>query len=88
MELILTIVERQDSKAIGLGIRPDHSIGRVVGNVIFPSKLVEKVVCAGMGMEMVVAVKCLELFGLLVNNSEQFLSTMMNNTKSQLLSKV
>ena len=48
MDLILTVIEQQDSKSIGVGMKTDMSVGKVVENVILPHKLVEKVVSVGL----------------------------------------
>ena len=76
MDLILTVMEQQDSKSIGAGMKADISVGKVVENVILPRKLVEKVVSVGLEMESMVSTKCLELLEMLVTNLEQFLASL------------
>jgi hypothetical protein len=48
MDLILTVIEQQDSKSIGAGMKTEMSVGKVVENVILPHKLVEKVLSVGL----------------------------------------
>jgi len=76
MDLILTVVEKQDSKSIGAGMKTEISVGKVVENVILPHKLVEKVVSVGLEMESIVSSKCLELLEMLVTNLEDFLASL------------
>jgi hypothetical protein len=74
VDLILTVVERQDTKTIVEGMKPEFSVGKVVENVIFPHKLVEKVISVGLDMDSEVSTKCMELLSVLVTNTSQFLS--------------
>ena len=76
MDLILTVMEHQDSKSIGAGMKTEISVGKVVENIILPHKLVEKVVSVGLGLESMVFSKCLELFEILVSNLEEFLASL------------
>jgi hypothetical protein len=49
-------------------------VGKVVENVIFPHKLVEKVISVGLDMDSEVSTKCMELLSVLVTNTSQFRS--------------
>merc|ERR1719233_2861853 len=60
-------------------MKADFPVGKVVENVIFSSKLLEKVVCVGLGMDNKVSSKCLELLEVLTVNLELFLSSVVGN---------
>jgi len=76
VDLIITVMEKQKSKALGEEMKAGCSVGMVVENVVFPNKLLEKVVKIGLDMEEEeeVVTKCLELLTVIVSNTEQFLS--------------
>eukprot|EP00092_Neocalanus_flemingeri_P037911 GFUD01041266.1.p1 GENE.GFUD01041266.1~~GFUD01041266.1.p1 ORF type:complete len:1730 (-),score=625.36 GFUD01041266.1:48-5237(-) len=76
VDLIITVVERQDSKALGESMKHGFPVGKVVENVVFPTKLLEKVVRVGLDMDSVVSTKCLELLTIMVTNLELFLSSL------------
>jgi len=79
IDLIITVLEKMDCRVIGEGMKTDFPVGKVVENVIFSSKLLEKVVCVGLGMDSMVSNKCLELLEVLMVNLEQFLSSVAGN---------
>ena len=76
IDLILAVLEQQDSKSIGAGMKAEISMGKVVDNVILLYMLVEKVVSVRLEMESMVSTKCLELSEMLVTNLEQFLASL------------
>ena len=65
MDLILTVMEQQDSKSIAAGMKSDISVGKVMEIVILPHK-----------MESMVSTKYLELLEMLVTNLEQLLASL------------
>ena len=76
IDLILAVLEQQDSKSIGAGMKAEISMGKVVDNVILLYMLVEKVVSVRLEMESMVSTKCLEFSEMLVTNLEQFLASL------------
>ena len=79
IDLIITVLEKLNCKVIGEVMKADTPVVKVVENVIFSSKLLEKVVCVGLSMDHMVFSKCLELLEVLVVNFEQFLTSVTEN---------